>query len=127
MKKIIACLVLLFSACTGSSLNAQTSTRMRVVLDCTCQQGLGESFATALRDELATSPRYVEIPDNEKNRGFWHIRVVTTKDPDSISVAYAFTIDDTFFTMGVSVCGKQRMSDCVQGVFTHFDAIVHER
>jgi hypothetical protein len=49
--------MLLLSATLSSS---QETHRLKVVFDCTCNDPVGSLFATAFRDALARSPRYIE-------------------------------------------------------------------
>jgi hypothetical protein len=59
----------------------QESGKIRVKVICSCDDNVGQMYASALRDALATSPRYKETSED------------SFKKPDGTIAYYPFTID----------------------------------
>jgi hypothetical protein len=62
--KVLALMLLLCP-----SVFCQQPTRIPVVFDCNCDDAVGSLYATAFRDLLAASPRYIETREAEPING----------------------------------------------------------
>jgi hypothetical protein len=108
--------------------------KTKVKIDCTCNDAVGARFATALRDVVASSPRYVETPlSNEPGKDapwHWVISIVSVDgelNNPNVSTALSIVIlvgDDIFMSQFVQVCGSEKIKDCAAHTFASFDAEV---
>lgn len=133
--KILACLVLLFASAITFGQNVQKSNKTRIHFSCSCDDVVGSRYATALRDLIASSPRYelaasAEIkPNNAKEPTTynWQLSVVSV-DLDQPAAGHAtalsvvLLIGNTFYwTNWVQTCGAHATSDCAAMTLADID------
>jgi hypothetical protein len=105
-----------------------------LVVSCTCTDTVGKSYARALRDLIATSPRYEEITDSKENqKRALLISVVTLPlgdDSDGsargAAISVVFVFDGTFVEQYVQTCGENAKS-CAQKTFDSVDAVFNSQ
>jgi hypothetical protein len=116
----------------------QQQQRIPVYFSCTCSDPVGSLYATAFRDLLATSPRYIEggspetiSPDGNKVHR-WHLSVVS-EDPsvgqtgEGAAISVVFLIGkDLFVTNYVQACHKDLVPQCAAKTMAFLDKEVHD-
>jgi hypothetical protein len=93
---------------------------------------VGRGYARALRDLIATSPRYQEITDSKENqKKALLISVVTLPLGDDsngsargAAISVVFVFDGTFLSQYVQTCGDDSKS-CAQKTFDSVDGLLH--
>lgn len=98
---------------------------------------VGALYATAFRDLLAKSPRFVETYESEvKNRNGeflypnWNVRVVSV-DPsqDNVGISTALSVvillgSSTYMDQQVQTCGRNRVSGCASDTLARLDNLI---
>jgi hypothetical protein len=87
------------------------------------------NYATALRDVIASSPRYTLSTEPLKtDKGAisqqWILRIVAVPiggADDSIAISIAFTFGDLFLSNLVQTCGINKVSECAQTTLSSAD------
>jgi hypothetical protein len=131
MYRFIAFLLL----CTAISHAQDRTSRLKVAFDCTCSDKTGSLFATAFRDALANSPRYIEGQSSEKYEGktIYNLKVsavsVSLDDQgDSAAIAETFLIGDTYYVNTlIQTCIAPKAKSCADGLLAMLDAEVHKK
>jgi hypothetical protein len=135
LKRLI--LVLLLSVCFRA--DGQTK-RLPVVFVCQCSDGTGAIFATAFRDLLAASPRYIEASDpsqvstdGKQNILNWEIRVISL-DPsvnntgESSAMSIVILLGDGIYgTHLVQWCKRENAGGCARDVLAEFDGYLNRQ
>jgi hypothetical protein len=137
MKRLAMCLVIL--AIMTARVLAQAPvqapvTKIPVFFQCTCDDPVGSRIATAIRDLIATSPRYFKSGSEFSRQGanvfpIWSIRVVTRDTDENASrsmIAVAFTRGLFFETLSVQSCGSLRVKECAEGILADLDRQITE-
>jgi hypothetical protein len=115
MKHILIALLL------SSPALAQTA-KTPIEIGCNPKEGdmVGANLCTAVRDAVATSPRYIEVNANPKG---YRLRVTTipTNDKQATAASVVLTWDDYYMSNLVQTCGSGRIAECAQGLVSSFD------
>jgi hypothetical protein len=132
MKRLAMCLASLatISAIMTARVFAQAPVRkIPVFFQCTCDDPVGSRLATAVRDLIATSPRYFKSGSDFSRQGanvfpIWSIRVVTRDTEENATrsmIAVALTRGLFFETLSVQSCGSLRVKECAEGILADLD------
>ena len=100
-----------------------------VFFQCTCDDAVGSRIATAVRDLIATSPRYFKSGGDFSQQGanvfpIWSIRMVTRDTDENATrtmVAVAFTRGLFYESLSVQSCGSLRVKECAEGILADLD------
>ncbi len=121
---------------------AQQTHRTPIVFTCQCDDPVSDAFATAFRDQLATSPRYIQGYKAEEKDAhgkvtsmLWKVSVIGAADGshqlgastvvDSMAASVVLTIgDDVFMTHEVMQCGREKTRECAASLLTFVDKAV---
>lgn len=119
---------------------AMGQTKTTVVFDCTCSDPVGARFATAVRDALASSPRYMlgytaveKDKDGKATRYHWHLKAVSldpTPDNEGRSTAISLVLlvgDDVFLTHMVQSCGINKVDSCAADAVSFMDGYINSK
>jgi hypothetical protein len=127
--KYLALLLLLSNTAFGQ---ASGSVKLKIKFVCTCDDSVGVRYATALRDLIAKSPRYVETNDfSEGTSRHLGIRVVSVDQDDdhtgrSTAMSIVFTSgSDVYLTHAVQTCGINRVESCAADTLADLDSLLH--
>ncbi len=117
---------------------AQEPKRIKVVFECQCDDDVGRLYATAFRDLLASSPRFVEATNSaevDSNGAIidfnWKVVVVSidpsdNKRGDRTAMSVVFLRgNSTFVTSLVQTAGRLRVEDAARSALSHLDSEVH--
>jgi hypothetical protein len=132
MKKLATCLASLaiILAIMTAKVFAQAPVRkIPIFFQCTCDDPVGSRIATAVRDLIATSPRYFKSGSEFNTQGanvfpIWSIRIVTRDTDENATrtmIAVAFTRGLFFETLSVQSCGSLRVKECAEGILADLD------
>jgi hypothetical protein len=133
MKRLAMCLAIL--AIMTAKVFAQAPVRkIPIFFQCTCDDPVGSRIATAVRDLIATSPRYFKSGGDFTQEGanvfpIWSIRVVTRDTDENASrsiIAVATTRGLLFETLSVQTCGSSRVKECAEGILADLDRQITE-
>ena len=118
----------LFVLISSSATSSQTPTKSSVIVECGTPDSIGKGVCRALRDEIARSPRYIEVPKTDENmRKSVRISLVTvdavgTQEDDSLAaMSVAYVLNVTLLTHHVETCGRTRITDCATGIVDDLD------
>ena len=113
----------------------QNQKRIPVFFLCNCGDEVGKLYATALRDLLAKSPRYVETADPDLTRGTVDgppklSVVVTSIDPTGEGKSMAHSEvgllgSSTYLYSTVGWCPKAQVDHCAASTLAALDDQVH--
>lgn len=130
--------------CFAGTIVAQQPKKTPVYFGCTCADPVGALYATAFRDLLASSPRYIEAseaqPVNGRDRTGspiytynWHVSVVS-EDPsigdtgNSAALSIVILVGDSYFnTQYVQSCPRAKVAQCAADTFSELDAAIHQK
>jgi hypothetical protein len=126
MKKFFAIAAL---ALVSAVVHAETTT---VYVSCSNGEHdpVGASFCSALKDKIASSPRY--ILSNKQSDFHFDISIVTVSfDANSTAASIVFGYNNPngpleFFTHLVQTCGINRVSLCADDIYSEMDKKVFE-
>ena len=133
MKRLAMCLAIL--AIMTARVFAQAPVKkIPVFFQCTCDDPVGSRIATAVRDLIATSPRYFKSGSEFAGQGanvfpIWSIRMVTRDTGENASqsmIAVAVTRGLFFETLSVQSCGSLRVKECAGGILADLDRQITE-
>ena len=128
MKRLAICLAIL--AMMTAKVFAQVPVRkIPIFFQCTCDDPVGSRIATAVRDLIATSPRYFKSGGDFTQMGanifpIWSIRMVTRdtdKNASRSMVAVAVTRGLFYESLSVQSCGSSRVKECAEGILADLD------
>jgi|SRR5579872_4325761 len=145
MKALVG-LVLLFAVCpivhsqsTGTAPTPATPSRTKLYFTCQCDDDVAARFASAFRDILATSPRYVAtdepsetVPGAQYPQLHWHFVVVSLDisngSGSSTALSEVLLLRNGFYmTQWVQGCGREKVADCAQTAFASIDKFVNSK
>ena len=137
MKRLATCLgvLALILATMTAKVFAQAPVRKTpIFFQCTCDDPVGSRIATAMRDLIATSPRYFKSGGDFTQMGasvfpIWSIRMVTKDTDENASrtmVAVAFTRGLFYESLSVQSCGSLRVKECAEGILADLDRQITE-
>lgn len=129
----IYALALVFAACSVGMYAQTTETalkRLPVYFGCSCPDRVAGQVATAFRDRLASSPRYVEAFD-AKSDSVFHVELVSGDPSDSQD--HLHTVSSVVVTLGptyllsqnVFVCGAEKVDVCASDLMAFLDRTLH--
>jgi hypothetical protein len=128
--KTLVTLILLGCAAMAHA-QAKADNKMPVVLDCSTSQNdtIGPRLCTALRDKIATSPRYEAVSGN--GGVHWGLHVVSVEDGELSSQAVTITgkgenAGEVYLTTLVYITGRNRASDQADAIFAALDSNVSD-
>lgn len=133
MKRLAICLAMILAIMTVRAFaQAPVQAPVRkipVFFQCTCDDPVGSRLATAIRDLIATSPRYFKSGSELIQQGgsvfpVWSIRVVTRDTDENATrsmIAVAVTRGLFFETLSVQSCGSLRVKECAEGILADLD------
>jgi hypothetical protein len=126
MKPLLLPAVLL--ALAAPCLHAQTAKKTPVRFTCTCDDATGQTFATAFRDLLVTSPRFSGVSVVDRNT--YQIRAVTvdasTENNGAVTaIAVVYLLGETYLHLSVEMCGRNRASSCASDILASFDQTIN--
>lgn len=134
MKKIALLSLLLLTA----HAQPQAKAKAKIYVECTCDDPVATLYATALRDAIANSPRYVEAEASESpgkdGKGSdpnWVLSIVSIDDSTSVAdVSTALSVvmkvgDNFFLTHWIQVCGRDKVAYCASQTLANFDSKIH--
>lgn len=123
MKAIAIVLCLLSSCALG-----QNNSRIPIYVQCDCSSTLAMTYATALRDAVANSPRYSLSTESIKasnggSNNQWILRIVAIPEgsQDIIAISVAFTFGDVFISNMVQTCGSEKVAECAKSTLSSAD------
>jgi hypothetical protein len=111
--------------------------KIKVYFDCTCDDTAGARYATALRDLIASSPRYVAsttfedpatLPGENYPRFHWVVSAASINVADSsgaIRTAISVVIRagrDIFMSQSVFLCGENAVAGCAADTLASLDS-----
>lgn len=121
-------------SCSAQSLHQ----KIPVHFQCTCSDVVGQLYATAFRDAIATSPRYQEAATaeekgekGEETKYNWQVRVVSidpSKESDGNTTALSVVIligDSVYLSQIVQTCGRNKAAVCAADTFSSLDGAIH--
>jgi hypothetical protein len=90
--------------------------KIPIFFQCTCDDPVGSRIATAIRDLIATSPRYFKSGSEFNRQGadvvpIWSIRMVTRDTDENATqsvIAVVFTRGLFYESLSVQSCGSLR-------------------
>jgi hypothetical protein len=108
--------------------------KIPIFFQCACDDPVGSRIATAVRDLIATSPRYFKSGSEFSRQGsnvfpIWSIRMVTRDTDENASrsmIAVALTRGLFFETLSVQSCGSLRVKECAEGILADLDRQITE-
>jgi hypothetical protein len=112
---------LLIALLLSSPALAQTA---KTPIEIGCQSktgdGVGTELCTAIRDGVATSPRYQEVDSSPQ--GF-QLRVITVaiSENGATAASVILTYNDYYISSLVQTCGSDRVGQCARGLVASFD------
>jgi hypothetical protein len=133
MKRLAMCVAIV--AMMTAKIFAQAPVRkIPIFFQCTCDDPVGSRIATAVRDLIATSPRYFKSEGDFSQQGasvfpIWSIRMVTRDTDENASrslIGVALTRGLLFETISVQSCGSSRVKECAEGILADLDRQVTE-
>lgn len=117
---------------------AQQKPKIKVVFECSCDDPVGSLFATAFRDALANSPRYIEtdkaeIKDSAGKTVEFHFKISvvsvdggTSNSGISTALSDVFLVGDNFYLNNmVQSCGRDRIALCAASLLSSLDGIIN--
>ena len=128
MKRLAMCLAIL--AIMTAKVFAQAPVRkIPIFFQCTCDDPVGSRIATAIRDLIATSPRYFKSGSEFNRQGadvvpIWSIRMVTRDTDENATqsvIAVVFTRGLFYESLSVQSCGSSRVKECAEGILADLD------
>ena len=112
--------------------------RIKVRFSCSCEDQVGARYATALRDLLASSPRYTETPyasepkgpDSKEKIYHWEIQVVSIDVDDPAlghqsALSVVFMVDDVLLSHHIQTCGASVVSQCAATTLASLDKLLN--
>jgi len=125
--------LLLFLCCSLPVLGQQTK-KTAVVFDCDCTDPVASQYATAVRDLLASSPRYY-LANEAEEKGTdgkislynWHLKVVSLDssiEHDGTATAFSVVLllgNSLFMSHEIQTCGANRVSYCASTTVSFMD------
>lgn len=134
MKRLTMCLAILAVMTAKVFAQAPVVRKTPIFFQCTCDDPVGSRIATAVRDLIATSPRYFKSGGDFTQQGanvfpIWSIRMVTRDTDENASrsmIAVAFTRGLFFETLSVQSCGSLRVKECAEGILADLDRQITE-
>jgi hypothetical protein len=105
-----------------------------VHFQCQCDDAVGARYATAVRDLIAKSPRYIAVPDfivGDTKDGHWNygIRVISL-DPSTnnignmSAIAIVITFGPLFDNTQIQTCYASDIQTCADNTMAFFDKTV---
>jgi len=113
---------------------AQTK-KTAVYFHCTCDDTSGAALASAIRDDLAISPRYEEVSASKTVT--YQLRMVTMDGGqlnEGYSTVYSAVVTfgpnsddqpDVYAGHAVGMCGRNRVSSCAGNIIAFLDGLIH--
>lgn len=135
MKKSSIALILIAGIFLPFSAKAQQPSRkIPVIISCNCEDEIGRRFASAIRDLLASSPRYYLVDDTAANRkssfSISLVSLVTDKDTSDQPIADAFStvflVNGYFLDQAVQTCGRDKVESCTKSTLSDLDSIIEK-
>ena len=125
-------LFVLFSALGIAQTPTKVATPRLVTIQCDCDDRVSMRVGTALRDQIALSPRYKEVSAND-SEGHWDINILAI-DPDagisdqgSMAVlSITVTRGNYLWTHLLKVCGRDRVDTCASDIISSMDKNIEE-
>ena len=133
MKRLAMCMVIV-GMMTAKVFAQAPVKKIPIFFQCTCDDPVGSRIATAVRDLIATSPRYFKSGGDFTQEGanifpIWSIRMVTRDTDENASrsmIAVALTRGLLFETISVQTCGSLRVKECAEGILADLDRQITE-
>lgn len=132
----LCCLLAVPTMAAGQSDDAQPG-RQRVEFNCQCSDSVGQLVATALRDLLASSPRYVEyspqIPAPKDAPFYWQIKAISIDPTENntgrnTSISIVFLGSEVYYlSQMVQTCGVNKADDCARSILAGLDSALNSR
>ncbi len=98
------------------------NTKTRIEVGCQSKPGdsVGSEVCTAIRDIVATSPRYQEA---DRNPDGYQIKVITVAVDENVSTAVSMVTlwNNMYLSNVVQTCGVNAVSRCAQSMVSSFD------
>lgn len=125
---------LIFLLLCSTAVFGQSVVKTGVKFTCTCEDNLGARYATAVRDLIASSPRYELASEFSGKNGTtpfvnWGIRVVSV-DPSAGNngndtvLSVVITLGQYYLTHSVQYCTSARVKDCAANAIALLDGQV---
>jgi len=132
MQKML--LFLILPAITVAQTPAKVSQPRLVTINCACDDPISIRFGTAVRDQIALSPRYKEIQSGENEKeGHWDINIVALDPEEGTRDAGIRTVLSVVVTRGnylwthvAKVCGRDRVDSCASAMIATMDKDIEE-
>lgn len=128
MLKVIAVVVLFL----GTGALAQAPTKIKIYVNCTCNDMVGARYATALRDVIARSPRYqltsAAIEGTGKDEIYsWVLNIVSVDDGNnnegvSSAISVVLELGGYLSAQRVQTCGRAVIENCAATTLANADA-----
>ena len=127
MKRIPA--IILTCILIVPSLFGQQPAKTPLVIVCQCDDPNSRLLETAVRDAVATNPRYREIhPEREDKTPYYRLVLVAMDaDPAPVVVFVVVLHGDAFMTLGVRVCGTTKMEWCANNILSTADHAIQNQ
>lgn len=120
--KRISIAVIVF-AVFGSAFG-QEAHKYRIIVSCVCQDSAGQSVASSLRDQIAESPRYAEIPDRPDNlKTALKMTLLSKEIPGATasSIAIVLTSNGIFYDLWVADSSSESGSKTARKLLVSLD------
>ena len=120
----------LFSCLVGCSLPVSAQVKQPVYFSCSCSDRVGQLYATAFRDLLATTPRYkaidAAISGTGKDAKYNLALRVVSMDPDGSDstrtvLAVTITLGPIYLNTLIQRCGKDVIEGCAKDTLASLD------
>jgi len=102
----------------------QAPTKVKIYVECTCDDIVGAQYATALRDAIARSPRYELASSPSVGVGksliyWWSLSIVTLDDSNSpaepghkTAISIVLTFNAAMVSQHIQTCGVSAVDHC---------------
>jgi hypothetical protein len=123
----------------SSPCSSQTE-KTPIYIDCACDDQVGQLYATALRDAVATSPRFTEASVKEvkspdgKTSVYNLVLAIVTLDVEtppgghSTAISAVLLMGNNFlFAQWVQACGRNVVQSCAEATLANLDRHLHSK
>jgi hypothetical protein len=112
---------LLIALLLSSPALAQT-TKTPIAIGCQSKtgDGVGTELCTAIRDGVATSPRYQEV-DSSPNGFQLRVTTIAVSENHATAASVILTYDDYYISNLVQTCGSLQVGSCGRQLVSSFD------
>lgn len=119
-----------FIAIMGPICAGQSNPKAKIVVSCTTGDQLGQALCSKVRDAIAQSPRFIEVPDTEENEEKYVtiniLTIVAARSIDGrqseVAVSIVFVMNGMLLQQNVQVCDSFHIGACAGDIVTYLDS-----